>query len=58
MLTDIGGIIGGVVAAVVAVGMIIIVVVVVFVLKRNNRPVAPNRGQEIEVCKTNHVIAW
>ena len=53
MLTDIGGIIGGVVAPVVAVVMVIIIsVVVVFVLKRKNRPVAPNKGKEIEVCKT------
>ena len=53
MLTDIGGIIGGVVAAVVAVVVIIVfVVVVVYVLKKKNRPVASNKGQEIEVCKT------
>ena len=51
MLTDIGGIIGGVVAAVVAVMVVIIsVVVAVCVLKKKNRPVAPNK--EIEVCKT------
>ena len=52
MLTDIGGIIGGVVSAVVAVVVVIIAVVVVYILKRNNRPVTPDKGKEIEVCKT------
>ena len=53
MLTDIGGIIGGVVAAVVAVVVVIIVsvVVVVYVLKKKRKPVAPNKGKKVEVCK-------